>query len=73
MHVIRVTSKRIGKGKNAFTAYKARFGGLDIDVKLRKDAKPEYETDADGEYFVVKEENINISVNDNGYPVIWIK
>lgn len=73
MHTIQVTSKRIGKGKNAFTAFKARFGGLDIDVKLTKGAKPKYGTNEYGEYFAVEEKNINISVNDNGYPVIWIK
>ena len=73
MHTIKVIGKQIGKGKNAFIDYKARFGGLDIDVKLTKTAKPERIEDETGLYFVVAAENIIISMNDNGYPTIWIK
>lgn len=74
MHTIQVKSKKIGTGKKAFTAYKALFGKLWIDVKLTKDANPTFNQGEHSEEFItVNAKNINISVNDNGYPVIWIK
>lgn len=74
MHTIQVKSEKIGTGKKAFTAYKALFGGLWVDVKLRKDADPVFTQGEHGEEFItVNAKNINISVNDYGYPVIWIK
>lgn len=74
MHTLQVKSKKIGTGKKAFTAYKALFGKLWVDVKLTKDADPVFTQDEDGhEFITVNAKNINISVNDNGYPVIWVK
>lgn len=73
MHTIQVKSKQIGTGKKAFIAHKALFGNLWVDIKFKKSSKNYVQDEPTGEYLHVNAQDINITVNDNGYPVIWIK
>lgn len=73
MHTLQVTSKKIGKGKTAFTVYKALFGKLWVDVKFTKDSENKVKETANGDFLTVNSEDINISTNENGYPVLWVR
>lgn len=73
MHILQVEEKIINKNGKTFKAYKALFGKLRVDIKLKKTAKPRvYETPY-GRAMQFEPEKCHLSTNENGYPVIWIE
>lgn len=73
MHRLQVEEKIINKDGKLFKVYKALFGKLRVDVKLKKAADPRIYETPNGLAMYIEAEKCHLSTNENGYPVIWVE
>ena len=73
MHILQVEEKIINKDGKSFKVYKALFGKLRIDIKLKKTANPSVYDTAYGRVMQIEATKCLLSTNENGYPVIWVE
>lgn len=73
MHILQVEEKVINKNGKTFKTYKALFGKLRVDIKLKKTANPPIIETPYGYAMQINPEKCHLSTNENGYPVIWIE
>lgn len=73
MHILQIEDKIINKDGKTFKAYKALFGKLRIDIKLKKTAKPCVYDTTYGRVMRIEAEKCHLTTNKNGYPVIWVE
>lgn len=73
MHILQVEEKVINKNGKSFKAYKALFGKLRVDIKLKKTANPSVYDTAYGRVMQIDAQKCRLSTNENGYPVIWVE
>lgn len=73
MHILQVEEKIINKNGKTFKAYKALFGKLRVDIKLKKTASPSVYYTSDGLVMKIDAQKCHLSTNENGYPVIWVE
>lgn len=61
-------AKEVEYKDKKFTAFKTPIGGLNVDVKFKKDVK----TPTVSGYYEFNTDEININT-EGDYPVIWVK
>ena len=73
MHILQIEENLINENGKSFIAYKALFGKLRVDIKLKKTAKPSVYDTAYGRVMQIEAAKCHLSTNQNGYPVIWVE